>query len=226
MTLGPTAQVELRTFSLPFLAHPSLCPSPLLAPDTSPHFRTAGNVCLWTVAIWRGRRQAMVKCFDNGTAHRRGYPDPVCIKSSVSDRACLDRAMDPFGAAGRDDFDRMAGHYLQYVQAALDLELRSQAALGEATMSRCPFGTMTQSDGKSQLADCLRRSMVSYLDETIDMVLDRVNPLHPGLLTVNWTKTQGHSASSLRRRIMREADRVCSSSWTRCMSPRACAGFA
>ncbi|CAE7649466.1 unnamed protein product, partial [Symbiodinium necroappetens] len=87
----------------------------------------------------------------------------------------------------------MAGNYLFYVQESLKEEMQARYAEGESTMTRCPFGTMTPSDGEVDLRQCEKRSSptVSYLLESLDMIVQRINPVDTAASPKKWVKSAG-----------------------------------
>jgi hypothetical protein len=124
----------------------------------------------------------MLDCF----GAENGYPDPSCVNQiGQTDASCLDTT--PY----QDDFDLMAGHYLTYVQASLAEELSLRQAANEGSKTRCPFGTMTVEDGQGELQGCQKRSTVNYLQENLEMVVGRVNPINEELTSVNLTRSSG-----------------------------------
>ncbi|CAE8717038.1 unnamed protein product, partial [Polarella glacialis] len=169
-------------------ANKCLMHSPLLgnAPytDAVPEGQNISQLeCLCTMEKWAEYE----KCFGNG------YPEISClIEQGAKDPMCIDPSTDIRQGGGLDDFDLMADHYLTYVQNSIREEMRTQKKLDEATLSRCPYGTMTQSDGRSALSDCLKRRQVSYVQEDLEMIVMRINPVNSNVTRVTPVKSTGN----------------------------------
>eukprot|EP00931_Biecheleriopsis_adriatica_P048079 TRINITY_DN27768_c0_g1_i1.p1 TRINITY_DN27768_c0_g1~~TRINITY_DN27768_c0_g1_i1.p1 ORF type:complete len:5619 (+),score=1069.33 TRINITY_DN27768_c0_g1_i1:1474-16857(+) len=137
--------------------------------------------------------ESMLNCFGGD------YPDAECVMvADNKDSQCLDPSTsfseDSDGVkrpAELDDFDLMAEHFLSYVQSSIQEEMYSRRAEGQATRTRCPFGTMTPSDGSSQLSTCVKRKSVAYVQEQLDMVVDRINPVDTNTSSKKWAKSLG-----------------------------------
>jgi len=142
-----------------------------------------------------GSVDKMMDCF--GTDN--GYSDPQCVEDpSLKDAVCLDPSVDltpdDNGQIGSlDDFDLMAGHFLSYVQSSLQEEMQTRISENQGTTTRCPFGTMTKSDGASGLGDCVKRSNVDYVQEQLDMVVERINPVDTYKSPAQPVKTSGNA---------------------------------
>eukprot|EP00913_Durusdinium_trenchii_P013300 g12483.t1 len=133
---------------------------------------------------------AMLDCFGGD------FPDVACLNApSSEDASCLDPSSDPTNGGAIDDFDLMAGHFLSYVQVSIKQEMQAQKDAGEATMTRCPFGTMTISDGSFYLGNCIKRASPlvrgTAINEKLDMIVQRVNPVDTFLSPKKWVKSTG-----------------------------------
>ena len=60
------------------------------------------------------------------------------------------------------------------------------------TAHRCPFGTMTGSDGQQLLITCAPRTSIFSLQEGLPIVVARVNPVNPEASTVRPIRTLGN----------------------------------
>ncbi|CAJ1350548.1 unnamed protein product [Effrenium voratum] len=131
----------------------------------------------------------MLNCFDGD------YPAASCVSDAgMEDSMCLDPSTDIKSGGSIDDFDLMAGHYLSYVQSSLKEEMQARYAETQATVTRCPFGTMTISDGSMQLGDCVKRKSVTYVQEQLDMIVQRFNPVDTFLSPKKWVTAAGDPA--------------------------------
>jgi len=167
--------------------------SPLLSDQTFPSRQcppdavNCNNVTQLECLCTATSAAAMLDCFGGD------YPAVECVDSS-EDATCLDLSTDMRREGGEiDDFDLMAGNYLYYVQESLKEEMQARYAEGESTMTRCPFGTMTPSDGEVDLRQCEKRSSptVSYLLESLDMIVQRINPVDTAASPKKWVKSAG-----------------------------------
>eukprot|EP00929_Paragymnodinium_shiwhaense_P068504 TRINITY_DN34467_c0_g1_i2.p1 TRINITY_DN34467_c0_g1~~TRINITY_DN34467_c0_g1_i2.p1 ORF type:complete len:2673 (-),score=484.12 TRINITY_DN34467_c0_g1_i2:4120-11166(-) len=134
---------------------------------------------------------AMESCFDDAVTNKMYSLD--CLKESKFG-ACIDASLDPMQNIQTDDFDLMARHHLAYTYDSLVNELEVQLSIGENSRTRCPMGTLTLTDGQSELSACKKRLEIPYIYDTIDMITARLNPVDLGGSAVRWAN---HSTGSL-----------------------------
>eukprot|EP00925_Amoebophrya_sp_RCC4383_P023983 GSA25T00005818001.1 len=129
-----------------------------------------------------------LRCFSNG------YPQTSCLEDG--DPACLDwsistdlhiTASRPVEIRGglRDTFDDLPRSHLEYVHETLKRETSNQNSGGFSSLTRCPYGTMTQTDGAFQLELCVARKSVTFLRDidTFDIVVVKLDPIDLALST-------------------------------------------
>jgi len=114
-----------------------------------------------------------------------GYPDPSCVETTENTE-CMDPSQILGGEVERDDFDLMAPHYLEYVQAALAEEMTKMRDQDKFSRTRCPFGTLTSGDGKFKLDECSKRSDLGFVREDMDMIVSRINPVDLNISKVEY----------------------------------------
>jgi hypothetical protein len=133
-------------------------------------------------------------CFGNPEEKRFDHPVPTsalgdCAMWDENFGKCVDLAMNPKFAVKRDDFDLMAHNFLTYVQSSLVYEVNTRVALQEDSTARCPYGTMTPTDGSAIIDKCWKRTRVTYLQESIEMAAARVNPINLNASKISFDKS-------------------------------------
>eukprot|EP00928_Gymnodinium_smaydae_P024083 TRINITY_DN1960_c1_g5_i2.p1 TRINITY_DN1960_c1_g5~~TRINITY_DN1960_c1_g5_i2.p1 ORF type:complete len:6923 (-),score=840.57 TRINITY_DN1960_c1_g5_i2:138-18908(-) len=140
--------------------------------------------CLCTAA----NMGEMRKCFG------KPYPEESLASRDctvVDDYAhCIDESLVPDFNAPLDDFDLMKPNFIQYVSESLKDELKLRFKANENSLTRCPLGTMTVLDGQKQLGSCKKRAAVSYLYESVDVPLARLNPVYLNMSSVKPIKPE------------------------------------
>jgi hypothetical protein len=129
----------------------------------------------------------MFRCF---APFEPKFPDPECTNAE-DDTLCLDPSLALDGPIVRDDFDLMSPNYISYVQAALTEEMIQMRAQDKASSTRCPFGTITEGDGKKELKDCLKRYDLPFTEDRMNLIVDRINPVDMNLSSVNYSSFSG-----------------------------------
>lgn len=159
----------------------------------SPNCKGQGQVCpeISQLECLCTNRNAtdMAKCFKK----ENGYPDPACLEYAESGECADWTLLENQVSSGmeEDDFDGLAVSHQTYVHKALLQEVTVRHEQQEKSWTRCPFGTMTPTDGQMELTACQIRIKNIYLQESIPMVVSRINPIDFDLSTVNWTKASG-----------------------------------